>query len=97
MAGPTGGYLLGFLLAATCAGWLAERRWDRSVAGAAAIMCLGHILILAPGVAWLTVLLGGAKAVAVGLVPFIAGTLVKLALGTALIAASWPLLARRTP
>lgn len=91
MAGPTGGYLLGFLLAAACAGWLAERGWTRGLAGAAAIMCLGHVLLLAPGVAWLAVLFGGSKAVAVGLTPFLAGSAVKAALGTALVAACWPL------
>ena len=30
MLGGTGGYLLGFLLAACLCGWLAERGWDRS-------------------------------------------------------------------
>ena len=29
MAGPTGGYLLGFLVAAVLVGWMAERGWDR--------------------------------------------------------------------
>ena len=32
MLGGTGGYLLGFLIAATACGWLAERGWDRNVA-----------------------------------------------------------------
>ena len=95
MAGPTGGYLLGFLLAAACAGWLAERGWDRGPARVATVMVLGHALILASGVAWLAVLVGGERAVAAGLAPFIAGTLVKSALGTALVAAARPLLGRR--
>src|ERR1700757_150507 len=30
MAGPTGGYLIGFLVAAVAIGFLAERGWDRS-------------------------------------------------------------------
>src|SRR3546814_4106827 len=30
IAGPTGGYLLGYLLAAAAVGWLAERGWDRA-------------------------------------------------------------------
>ena len=97
MAGPTGGYLLGFLLAATCTGWLAERGWTRSLAGVAAIMCFGHVLMLASGVAWLAVLFGGSKAVAVGLTPFLAGTLAKAALGTALVAAVRPLVKRAAP
>ena len=96
VAGPTGGYLLGFLLAAACAGWLAERGWDRGPARIAAVLCLGHALLFAPGVAWLAVLFGGSKAVAVGLTPFLAGSAVKVALGTALVAAAGPLLRRES-
>src|SRR5690349_15200312 len=32
MAGPTGGYLAGFAVAAVAMGWLAERGWDRGLA-----------------------------------------------------------------
>lgn len=87
MAGPTGGYLVGFLIAATAAGWLAERGWGRSPVGAAGLMGIGHALLFAPGVAWLAVLLGPSKAVAVGLAPFLVGTAVKAALGAALLTA----------
>src|SRR6266849_5783408 len=38
MLGPTGGYLLGFVLAVALVGYLAERGWDRSVPGTAAAM-----------------------------------------------------------
>jgi len=92
MAGPTGGYLLGFLLAATCIGWLAERGWDRTLGGAAAAMTLGHILLFVPGVLWLAVLFSWAKAVAAGVTPFVGATAVKTALGVALVAAFWSLL-----
>jgi biotin transport system substrate-specific component len=94
MAGPTAGYLLGFLLAATAIGWLAERGWDRNVWRASAAMTLGHGLLFVPGVLWLAVLFGWDKAVAVGLTPFIAATVVKTALGVALVAAFWSLLAK---
>ena len=92
MAGPTGGYLLGFLLAATCVGWLAERGWDRSLSGATAAMTLGHVLLFVPGVLWLAVPFGWTKAVTVGLTPFVGATVVKTALGVALVAAFWSLL-----
>jgi len=97
MAGPTAGYLVGFLLAATGVGWLAERGWDRSLGLTAAAMLLGHALLIAPGVIWLATLFGWDRAVAVGLLPFLAGTVVKSALGAALVRGAWPMLGRRTP
>jgi biotin transport system substrate-specific component len=92
MAGPTGGYLFGFLIGATCVGWLAEQGWDRSLGRVAAAMLLGHVLLFVPGVLWLAAWFGWAKAVAFGLVPFLGATVVKTALGVALVAAAWSLL-----
>jgi len=85
MMGPTGGYLIGFLLAAAALGSLAERGWDRSLARIAAAMILGHVILFIPGVLWLAVSLGFAKAVAVGATPFLAATVLKTALGIALM------------
>ncbi len=49
LAGPTGGYLLGFLPAAWLAGRLAERGWDRTPLLAAAAMLLGSAVLFACG------------------------------------------------
>ena len=96
MTGPTAGYLVGFVAAAGLIGWLAERGWDRSPVKALAAMSVGHVLLFVPGVAWLAVLFGAEKAIAVGLTPFIAATLLKTALGAALMQASWMVVARRS-
>jgi biotin transport system substrate-specific component len=96
MTGPTAGYLVGFVAAAGLIGWLAERGWDRSPVKALVAMSVGHVLLFIPGVAWLTVLFGAEKAIAVGLTPFIAATLLKTALGAALMQASWMVVARRS-
>ena len=96
MAGPTGGYLAGFLLAAGFTGWLAERGWDRTPVKALAALTLGHALVFVPGVAWLSVLFGFEKAVAVGLAPFWAATILKTALGAAIMQAAWKVVARRS-
>jgi biotin transport system substrate-specific component len=98
LMGPTAGYLLGFVAAAFATGWFAERGWDRSIFLLFAAMALGHIIILAAGFAWLAygVGLGAEKAWLVGIVPFIAGTLVKNALGAALLPAARRLSDRRT-
>jgi len=89
MAGPTGGYLLGFLIGAACAGRLAERGWDRTLGRAAAAMALGHVLLFVPGVLWLAFLFGWPKAVAFGVAPFLVATAAKTALGAALAAVFW--------
>lgn len=85
MAGPTGGYLAGFVAAAVAVGWMVERGWGRHVAGLTIVMLIGHAMILAPGVAWLALAIGGAKAVAVGLTPFWAATVLKTALAVAAV------------
>jgi biotin transport system substrate-specific component len=89
MAGPTGGYLLGFLLAAALMGWLAERGWDRTLPWAIAAMTAGTVLQLVPGVAWLATLIGWDKAIAAGLTPFIVGAVVKIALAAAVLPLAW--------
>ncbi len=96
MAGPTGGYLAGFLLAAAATGWLAGRGWARGPARVALMLSVGHLLLFIPGVLWLAVLLGWTKAIAVGVTPFIAATLVKTGLGVALVAALPKLFGRRS-
>lgn len=94
MAGPTGGYLAGFLLAAIAVGWLAERGWARSAASTLAAMLIGTAIIFACGVAWLATLIGLPQAISAGLVPFLLSEAVKIALATALVPSAWRLLRR---
>jgi biotin transport system substrate-specific component len=89
MAGPTGGYLAGFVVAAAAMGWLAERGWDRTLSWSVAAMAIGTVLLFLPGVAWLAVLFGWQKAVAAGLTPFILGSVLKLALAAAVMPLAW--------
>jgi len=89
LLGPTAGYLFGFVGAAFITGWLAERGWDRSVPLLFVAMALGHLFILSAGFGWLAfgVKLGVEKAWLVGIAPFIAASLIKNALGAALVPA----------
>ena len=89
MAGPTGGYLLGFLVAAALVGWLAERGWDRSLGWLLAAVALGDLAILACGFAWLAAMIGPEKAWLGGVLPFLPGDVVKTLLASALVAAAW--------
>jgi biotin transport system substrate-specific component len=97
LVGPTAGYLFGFIAAAFITGWLSERGWDRSVPRLFVAMGMGHIVILAAGFAWLAfgVRLGVDKAWQVGVVPFIAASVIKNALGAVLIPAIRRIVDRR--
>ena len=81
MAGPTGGYLAGFLAAA----WLAGAIGQGGLLRLAAAMLAGHAVIFAFGLAWLATAIGVEKAWLVGVAPFLLATLLKSALGVALV------------
>jgi biotin transport system substrate-specific component len=94
MAGPTGGYLAGFIIAAGLAGYLAEKGLTRSIPGALATMTLGMLVIYALGFAWLATLIGSGKAFTFGVMPFLYGDVLKIALGAALLPGAWWLVGR---
>jgi biotin transport system substrate-specific component len=95
LAGPTAGYLIGFVVAASVAGRLAERGWDRSPVTAAAAMILGNLVIYGLGLAWLGAQIGYGPAIQHGLLPFLVGDALKVALGAALLPLAWKALGRR--
>ncbi len=89
-AGPTTGYLVGFLVAAMLVGWLGEKGWDRSVPLTFVAMFIGTGVIFALGVAWLAVFLNDFQAaLANGFSPFIVGAFVKIALAAAVLPLVW--------
>ncbi|BCX18840.1 MAG: biotin transporter BioY [Geminicoccaceae bacterium] len=96
MMGPTGGYLLGFLVAAWLVGKLAERGLDRRVPTALGLFLLGDLVIFAFGVSWLASLIGLEKAWAAGVVPFLPAEALKIALAMALLPLAWRLGERRS-
>ena len=95
MMGGTGGYLLGFVLAAAACGKMAELGWDRRPTTAAAAMLLGNALIYVPGLLWLGSLLGWDKPILEwGLTPFLIGDAMKLALAAVLLPLAWKLVGK---
>lgn len=95
MAGSTGGYLAGYVLATLALGWAARRGLDRSVSGMALAMLVGTALIYIPGVLWLGVLYGwNEPLLAWGLTPFLIGDAIKLALAALIVPALWKLIGR---
>jgi biotin transport system substrate-specific component len=94
--GVTGGYLVGFVLAAGVAGLLAERQWDRRLATAVTALLTGNILVYVLGLPWLAHVadLGWQETFEQGLYPFVVGDLAKLYLAAALLPAAWRLVKR---
>lgn len=96
MAGGTGGYLFGYVLAAAACGWLAERGWDRNVITTALAMLVGNVLLYIPGLLWLGILFGWDKPILEwGLTPFVLGDLAKLGLAAAVLPLAWKRVGRR--
>lgn len=89
MAGPTGGYLAGFLVAAAVTGWLADKGHGRTVLSALVVFAIGELLMFALGIGWLSALIGPEKAVAGGLLPFIPAEILKVALASAVVTVIW--------
>jgi biotin transport system substrate-specific component len=94
----TGGYLVGFVLAAAIVGRLAELGWDRSLLGAIGAMVIGSLAIYAVGVPWLAyTTFGGDLGMAFdkGMRTFLLWDAVKLALAAAAFPAAWWFVGRR--
>ena len=98
MAGPTGGYLAGFVAAMALMGALARRGWDRSILGMGAAMVLGNAVIYGFGLAWMSWLFAADKGLGwvlhYGMGNFLAGDAMKLALAAMVMPLAWKI-ARR--
>jgi len=90
--GPTAGYLVGFVVAAFLVGWLAERGWDRRPLSTALAMVIGNLAIYLVGVAWLLRFVPSGSVLMAGVVPFIPGDLLKIAIAAAVLPSGWALL-----
>lgn len=88
-AGPTGGYLIGFLVGAGVLGLLVERGAGRSALDLLFCMLVAEVILFGLGIGWLATLIGFEKAIAGGLVPFLPGEALKIALSIALIRGFW--------
>ncbi|HEX76280.1 MAG TPA: biotin transporter BioY [Dehalococcoidia bacterium] len=94
LAGPTGGYLVGFVVAAFVVGWLAERGWDRRVWTAILAMLAGSIVYFISGLSWLAHFVPEGTVLEAGLYPFIIGDLLKIAAAALALPSGWLLLRR---
>lgn len=95
--GASGGYIIGFVIAAAVVGRLAELGWDRHIGGAIGAMLIGSLIIYAFGVPWLKVTLdwSWAEAIDKGMTRFLVWDLAKLAVAAAAFPIAWFAIGRR--
>ncbi len=91
MAGPTGGYLVGFVAASALMGYFNTRGWDRSYVMTLIAMTLGTTTIFLLGYGWLATLIGAEKAWLFGVQPFLLAAALKIALAGVTLPMLWKL------
>lgn len=91
VAGPTGGYILGFVVAAALTGWIAQRQADKRILGAFLSFAAGTVVIFVLGMAWLafSMKLSLELTLQYGLYPFIIGGVVKALIAAGLVPLAW--------
>lgn len=96
LQGATLGYLAAYPIVGLLTGWLAERGWDREVSTTVVAMVLGSAVIYLLGAGWMAFGLGMGieQALVLGVIPFLIGDAIKLAIAVAVLPGGWALLGR---
>jgi biotin transport system substrate-specific component len=102
LLGPTGGFLIGFAIAAGMVGFAADRGLMQRPLPFALVLTAANLALLAIGAVWIALLaqtssgmgLGFAKAWALGIQPFLLGNAIKLAIAALAFPALYQALAR---
>jgi biotin transport system substrate-specific component len=94
--GATFGYLVGFIAAAALVGWFSQLNWHKKVTGVLASFVIGNTVIYLFGLPWLAFSLNNlnvasdfSAVVMAGLVPFLIGDAIKMALAAAALPLAW--------
>lgn len=93
LAGPTGGYLLGYLPAVIAVGWISERRGNVLLFDLLGLVT-GTAIVYLCGVPWLKMVTGMPmeKSLVVGMVPFLPGDAIKVIAAAAIARAVRPVI-----
>jgi biotin transport system substrate-specific component len=94
--GTTFGYLVGFIAAAAVVGWFAQLNWHKTISGVIASFAIGNAVIYLFGLPWLAFALSNlslasdiSAVLMAGLVPFLVGDAIKMALAAAALPLAW--------
>jgi len=93
LLGPTGGYILGFLVTSYVCGLFAEYGYSKSFVKTFFVMLVGNLLIYICGVSILLFYTGFSllKALMLGVYPFIVGDILKIFIATLVLPSGWKL------
>jgi biotin transport system substrate-specific component len=96
LLGPTGGYIVGFVLAAAFTGWLAQHRWERGLVRGLLAFVAGSVVVFLVGLPWLKVALDldWLQTLQGGLFPFVVGGVIKAAVAAVVLRGAWALVDR---
>jgi biotin transport system substrate-specific component len=91
--GPTGGYLIGYLPAVFLIGTMSQKANPQIISDVLAMIC-GTLVLYACGISWLKIVTGmsPAKALALGMYPFLIGDALKIAAAAVIARALRPVL-----
>ncbi len=89
IAGPTGGYIVGFLFSATLLGFLANMGWGKTWKTTALAMIIGVCIIFLSGVGWLSLYIGLEAAILKGFIPFIYADFLKIVVASFAMPTAW--------
>jgi biotin transport system substrate-specific component len=92
LAGPTGGYLMAYPIAAFVTGLLAERGFDRRYLTSIVAMGVGLSVVFLGGVLWIARTAGLQTALATGLYPFIIIDVIKVVAAGLVLPTAWKFL-----
>jgi biotin transport system substrate-specific component len=92
LAGPTGGYLVGFIGAAWVVGRMAEHGLGRHFRSLWLVFLAGEAIIYLFGLPWLSLYVGVQKVLITGILPFLPGDLIKLVAATLVLPSIWKLM-----
>jgi len=85
LAGPTGGYLTGFIAASYLVGYMSDKGYFKNFTMSVVCMTAGNLVIYLSGIIWLSKFIRTSELLATGVYPFIPGDIIKIIIAASLV------------